>query len=381
MKVFVKVYANKNLGDDLFLKILFDRYPHCEFILEAPIEYDLMFTSYSNVTVYDSSELRNITLLYRVIRKLSSKLSFNAYYKLICVDFEKKYRAILNDCDLFLSIGGSIFMEQKGSYSYDICLYKFIINNWSQMPKFFLGCNFGPYQSTFFLDSFHSIFSNFTDTCFRDSYSYNLFSDIDNIRLSPDIVFSLPKVDSVVVRKSIGFVLRPNGKESSPEFREQHIKLISLCIDKGYTIKLFSFCENEGDKEFVDVIYQDLEKLNKTCIHKVARVYYDGNYDSFLSEYASVEYMVCERFHGMILSFINQQVVLPVMYSDKMANVLSDINFSGKSYTNDSFLEDSPANILASLFNNSFDLDLSIAKSSINHFLTLDKYITKENND
>ncbi len=62
-KVMIYAYCNFNLGDDLFIKILCERYPEVHFLLYAPIEYKYYFKWLPNITVYPRN---NIFLGYSI---------------------------------------------------------------------------------------------------------------------------------------------------------------------------------------------------------------------------------------------------------------------------------------------------------------------------
>ena len=53
MKVFLLAYARKNLGDDLFIKMLLDRYPNVDFYIKASTEEHFIWFNmkYQNLTV------------------------------------------------------------------------------------------------------------------------------------------------------------------------------------------------------------------------------------------------------------------------------------------------------------------------------------------
>ena len=51
-----------------------------------------------------------------------------------------------------------------------------------EKPVFILGANFGPYITQDFFDKYFFLFSKCHDICFRDSYSKELFKNLDNVR-------------------------------------------------------------------------------------------------------------------------------------------------------------------------------------------------------
>jgi colanic acid/amylovoran biosynthesis protein len=64
------------------------------------------------------------------------------------------------------------------------------------------------------------------------------------------------------------------------------------------------------------------EKFEKYC--------YRGNIEEALDTIGDSQVIVGTRFHANILGFLMNKVVIPIAYSDKTTNVLSDLKFSGK---------------------------------------------------
>lgn len=59
-------------------------------------------------------------------------------------------------------------------------------------PYFVIGSNYGPASSESYLRECRERFSRCTDVCLRDRRSYELFSDLSQVRYAPDLVFGLP---------------------------------------------------------------------------------------------------------------------------------------------------------------------------------------------
>ena len=94
----IKVYAYKrqNLGDDLFIKILCERYPNTQFVLYAPNVYKDIFKDNKNLEICSSEDKLN-----RVINFIARKFGVNNY-----VD-----RKLVENSDGGVYIGGSLFIQ------------------------------------------------------------------------------------------------------------------------------------------------------------------------------------------------------------------------------------------------------------------------------
>lgn len=236
-EILVKAYLNFNLGDDLFIKILTERYPNINFYIESDDKnYTQIFKS-SKIYLYKKSRLEK-----RLI-----KLGILKYF------FYKKF---LKKIDGIINIGGSIFMENSINYKKDIEKRK-IENKAVKGNYYILGANFGPFRSEKFRKSYKEFFSKCRDVCFRDKYSYNLFSELPNIRYADDIVFSLK--DNIISEDIQGKILisvikpsiRKELKTKDEEYYEAIKKIILEGMKIGKKIQLISFCKNEGDEEAI----------------------------------------------------------------------------------------------------------------------------------
>ena len=113
MKIYLDAFLANNFGDDLFVDILLKRYPNHNFIA---ISNGIVYNRYSNLKVFSNS------FFYRVMKKF------------------KLDKLIANRCDLIVTIGGSMYIENTG-VKQDF--------NLGKNKRYILGANFGPYKSEF----------------------------------------------------------------------------------------------------------------------------------------------------------------------------------------------------------------------------------------
>ncbi|MFE7060541.1 polysaccharide pyruvyl transferase family protein [Sutcliffiella sp. NPDC057660] len=320
-KILVNAYFAENLGDDLFLKVLFDRYPQTRFyLLTSNNSYSNIFSSNINVKV-----IKSINYSLFGVRTINIFEKINDYFL--------KYSFF----DGMVVIGGSIFMENK---NWEIGLQKRI-----KLPKmlkkknkktYIIGANFGPYDDEAFVDKHKEFFSYFDDICFRDSYSYNLFEKLHNVRCAPDVVFNLNYNydNNQCEEKSIGFSIidlknRPDLEKYSETYVDKIVELVKNFLAKGLKIKFFSFCKKEGDLNAIEKIMSKLSARNQLDI-KVHN--YIGNVNEFLNEFRECEIIVGTRFHSIILALANSQKIIPILYSDKTFNMLKDLGLEKNSF-------------------------------------------------
>lgn len=315
-KVLVHGFSMNNLGDDLFFIQLFERYPHVQFYFPTlNIEYKDKFRNINNVKVIDFFKISKVTsrMIYR-LPKLYSQLFMRKFDAVVC-------------------IGGSIFMDKKlynkkrikevKNYSF-ISDYK--IAKKLGKPYFVIGANWGPCYNDFFFEFFNEAFNNIYDICFRDNYSYQLFASKRNVRKASDVLLSIDmdttqKKDKQVSISVMDFRKKEGLQKYYRAYFDKILELVSFYQNKNYIVNLVSFCEYEGDEEVVDKVYSCLE--NKI---RVNRIYYKNNYKEILEVLNNSSLIIASRFHSMILGWALKKPVFSIVYSNKMKNVINDID-------------------------------------------------------
>lgn len=356
-KVMVYAYTKFNLGDDLFLKILFDRYPDTYFILFSPKEYNKMFKQ-KNVKIISINNffLRGINYISRRINK---KLTINKF--------------ISKTCDASVYIGGSIFQQSK-SWENQIVNRENLLNK--DQPFYVLGANFGPFSDDDYYNEYKKVISKYKDICFRDIYSYKLFQDLKNVRVADDIVFSLKRNSTNRDDKKVVIsVIKPSYRSDLSEYDDLYynkIRDISIeFIKKGYNITLMSFCKIEGDEEAIEKI---LKRIPNNYVEFVDKYNYRGDIEESLELISCSSLVIATRFHAMILAWVYNKPVVPIAYSEKMTNVVIDVGFDGV-YTDFANLEKlNPLEI----YNNLEKELIDVTKQTVNsedHFKELDKLL------
>lgn len=301
-KVYILAYSKMNFGDDLFIDTLVKKYKKVQFYSKALQTSSIVYQNNENLHFLDYS--------------IDDLLDLNVL-----------------EFDAIVYIGGSIFMEHKGGIERVEKLKKLAIKyNERCIPFYYISSNFGPYIREEYKNTVRDIFLNCTDVCLRDMYSYNLFKDIENVRYCPDAIFSTKIKKSKREEKTIGisiidFKFREELKNKEYKYKELLVKSINRFIENGYKVKLFSFCQYEGDEDTAKIIMEEIE--NK---EKIESIVYKGNVDEFLKAYSKMEYAICSRFHAMVLSYLLEQKICVLSYSDKITNTIKDLNLLEQFY-------------------------------------------------
>ena len=359
-KVFLYAYDKVNLGDDLFVHTIVNRYPHVQFYL---------WTNRENIQTFSS--LKNLKILDQ-----DNKLS--CFLHTVRDSFFARYRTWLETrCDASVYIGGSIFMEYP---------------NWPQFvewwkykaglhPFFVLGANFGPYHTKEYPVQLAEAFPMLADVCFRDHYSVAQFPNCPTVRYAPDILFSTPLPKKNPVEKQIFIsVINCSGRDQShslSNFHEKYIRdmaaLLTCYLKDGYSLILSSFCQAEGDDQAIQSILETAGAVNHPA---VSCLNYDGtNLEHILSSIVSSEYIIASRFHATILALSAGRPVLPIIYSDKTLHVLEDLNFRGEIFD---LRDREPWEYQRSRINLEsapFSLPAQVKTDALGHFKLLDQFL------
>lgn len=363
-KVYLKCVYKKNLGDDLLIKSICDRYPDVQF-------YTLNYLSGRiKPTIKNLRTLKVPFSIYRLFRKIS--------YLTNTTHFLENF--LIKRSDFVVSIAGSIFVEKKDT-TLDERYYWFKNLN----SKFYLiGSNIGPIYTRNYVEIIKKdILKKAQDVSLRDKKSFSLVNDLNNVRYAPDIVFSL-NIDNYLKtkeeKKVIISVIDINDKANqivTPN-SEKYIKLINDLIDffvkVNYKIELFSFCNSEKDDRAI-------KKILSTNKHKndIFTFYYDGNVDCALNEIASAKVVIGTRFHANILGLILFKTVIPIIYNDKTRELLNDINFKGKTIDIERIDEFDINTLKENDLNYKIDISKQ-TKDAERHFEKLDIILKKNNN-
>ncbi len=354
MKVYLRGFFYSNLGDDLFVHILAERYPDIDFCLIVNSEYERAYSNEKNIRVVKLNKLR------RGIQKIKNLINLEDIY----VKEEKK-------ADLSIVIGGSMFQENPKD---DGAVKRLNSFPGKYSDTYIVGINFGPYQTERYKSAVANYLKIAKDVCFRDYKSYCFFNDLENVRWEQDIVFGIkavvPKMRSeqkICVISVIDFKDRNYLSEYWDDYLEFIVKIVEKNCRKGFNIHLVSFCKMEGDEEAIEEV---IKNVNESFKKQISFLKYNGeNWKEIVIDISCAEYIIATRFHSMILGFAFQIPTLPIIYNEKCRNVLVDLGYGNAGIE----VEDlKKVDICENDFIKINKIE-NIEKSSMNQFCMLDK--------
>lgn len=362
MRNIVDGYWRKNLGDDLFLKILAERYPNNKFYILIDKEFYSVFDEFKNIVpIFNkkSALMRLKGKIGRLLVKIGISLPGTVENKIL-------------KCSNYIELGGSIFIMNTSKMDNSYSLRKMI--SCSKVNHYIIGSNFGPYKTEGQLQRYQSIMEKCLWVSFRDEYSLTLFrNDANNLHWFPDVVFCL-NVNNYIKSKEyiLISVINPEGRCDGSEYEDWLLGVIKNYINnENEKIVLMCFCEFQGDQEFANKLYNELNNSEKNNIKIVVH----KDIDESMNVICKAKKVIATRFHAMILAWLLEKPVFVISYSNKTTDVIHCIAPEQK-YTNINELT-SDIKIEYSEFDTGyFDKTIELAKK---HFAGLDKAYSHEN--
>lgn len=371
MKNRVLLFAciEKNIGDDLFVKTLCDRYPNTEFEITSAADYGMLA---------DIPNLRFSRLLRKWMFVSTAKPK--AWYKvLIQKCLEPILAFLIGKRKVAVYIVGNSFKN-----------YHYSGPNQSKWMKqrirlaesfYLISTNFGPYSDEQWARDFIPIFSKMTDVCFRDKNSYAMFQQIPSVRYAPDAVLTMGKKNREVAIGDEKKVIVISVIDCSASNRSERLKIqvdayeekmaeiANIYTKSGAQVILL----NSNAKQDAPAAKRILEKC--TVKDAVRIMDYDGDIAPVLDLYKKASGIVATRLHTIILAWLYDLPVFPVIYDIKVDNVMSSYGFEGSSCWIDQIETIRSEDIVRILDEYDFQLSRDIISGAQNQFYYLDKVL------
>lgn len=313
MNVFLDSYLNNNLGDDLMIDMLCERYPQHHFFIANSNRLTHFAINRGNLHVIDPIYPTENQIFLRIVNKV---LSYFKIPKLQLLKFKRSHY------DALLIMGGSIFKQiTPKSWINKVVDGKYLVK---QVKKcVVINCNFGPFQTAEFLEEHRILMQKYNYVTFRDFYSYELFKELPNVRYYPDMVFSKNIINNS--KGIIGISVISKDNRGINGYSDMYVKnMASLVTElcKKHSVRLYSFCVNEGDTQTCEEIIQAANCSDVKIVEHV-ELYKTMNSISELSGF------VCTRFHSNVIALRMHIPFLPIIYERKTDDMLNDVGYTG----------------------------------------------------
>lgn len=302
-------YFLENLGDDLMLK---------SFLNVAKGKYDRIYinsfkkfeTFYSRLGV---TVVKQDSFFQRAINRVLRQLGRPQLY----------FRLASRKNTDFIILGGSLFIESQDQKNdlQRITDLEYAVEHGD--CSYVIGSNFGPYSSNWYMEKLRRIFEKCADVCFRDQYSWELFSDLKNTRYAPDVVLSglwegekdkICQSDRILI-SVIDLQTRPKLRGAASRYEKLLAGIAMYHVAQGDRVGLISFCEQDGD-------HAVCERVKRACnCEKIEIIEYRDF--GILSVISQAKKIYGSRFHSIILSLYYGIQYFPFVYDQKTVNALA----------------------------------------------------------
>jgi colanic acid/amylovoran biosynthesis protein len=304
-------YFARNLGDDLMVQLLRQRYPDVRFYSET-------WTEVPGIVTWETLQ-RKHGRLNHLLNLLTRYRWKDFYMHTIRKRYDRK-------CSCSVYIGGSIYM-QRTALEEQLRQEERKLQNG---PLFVIGANFGPSREEAFAEGFADYFCRCAGVTFRDKSSYERFRGCGNVAYAPDVVLNFQaapqKNNGTVLISVINLENRPDLMPWRSDYETWMAALCETCIRMGKRPVLLSHCQAEGDEAAIARI---LEALSPEIREKTGTLCYRGDGAEILDAYAGADRVIATRFHAMILAMCFQKPFFAIAYSEKCRHYLEDLDFGG----------------------------------------------------
>lgn len=304
MDIMIDAFLDNNIGDDLMIRLLAERFPRHRFFLYSDL----------SVIAKTFSDVNNITVRRREQRE--SDISSSAVY---------------------IFLGGSRFQlaTRRQRYWRVYIIHRVRRIKRKRVKVVTMGCNFGPYSNRLGvkLTEWQLRKSDLITVRDREALQFlKGFRRVSNYHLADDIVYNLKQAPFQGETARSGLGISAFRSILSSENNYENYKTLALLADDyirktGKRVFLFPFdSESQNDLAAAYHILNLAEEKDQIEI-----VPYLGDVQSFLAAFQACERIIALRFHSAILADLFEIPFLPVVYSNKMRNLLNDRGYKGMS--------------------------------------------------
>lgn len=317
-KVFLFACVEKNIGDDLFIRTVCERYPHIQFIISSNADYGTL------------SKINNLSFSRRLrwwifFTALEPRTTIRKIAKTLGASILK---LLLGKREVALFIVGNAFknLAYRGKYQSE-----WIRKRLQLAKKFYLiSTNFGPHNDNRWKDDLEEVFTQMADVCFRDEYSYQLFNHLSNTRFAPDAILTLGEQQvndnhpKNVIISLIDCAFNARSEELRLAVESYESKMVDVAqkfLAEGYQVTFL----NSNTKQDHPACNRIMSKI---CATNVSVVDYKGDLDAVFDLYRNSSCVVATRLHTIILAWLYRLPVVPIVYDIKVENLLNSYHFN-----------------------------------------------------
>lgn len=363
MKVILFACIEKNIGDDLFIYCITNRYKNIDFYIDAS-------ANYGDLSKIDNLHFNKLLKIWNRITAINSANKIKRFIRNLLLNL---LRYIIGKNNIVIYIVGNAFKNMNYLNESDI---KWLKDRMSISNEFYLlSTNFGPYNNENWLFDCKREFKKMKDICFRDKYSYKLFENLNQVRYAPDAILTLSgfnqkKDKKYVIISMIDCTLEIRGyriNRHAIDYEHKLEEIMNYFSSLGNQVVLLT-SNDAQDLPAAKRLYNKAKYKDKVNIFE-----YKGNYLDVFDLYENTKYVISTRLHTLILAWNYNIPVIPIIYDIKVKSLIESYNFQDLAIDLENISNFTINEIENSLKNYNFDnLDI-IKKESLNQFKILDR--------
>lgn len=328
----------------------------------------------ANAQYGDLTNIKNLIFDERITKwqRLSTIGEENKIKSIIASVILRLYEKKLPRFDYGVCIVGNAF---KNSKYYGKTQSRWIKERVRWTKRFYLlSTNFGPYSDPRWINDNYVMFKKMKDVCFRDLESYHLFEKLENVRFAPDAIISIGKKENKSVEKHLIvsvidclFSVRPEYlNKSAANYERLIVNTVNEYTKMGYKVTILN-----------SNTVQDLpasERILSSCINKecIEIFNYDGNITDVMALYENTSAVIGTRLHTIILAWLFDIPVVPIVYDIKVKNLLNSYKYSARFFEIEKLSGISAKDVIEALNKYSYQLPAKLILDANKQFERLD---------
>lgn len=283
-------YFDRNFGDDYMQKIVARRLPEYDFYINKKCMISPLVLEESNVSAKDTNEIRNLPKL--------------------------------------MVTGSGFMVNSLRVLRYEILWFL----TSKHIADYCIGCNIEPFKNRFSKWLIIQKLNKFKYIICRDKKSLKWLKkncpETESVYM-PDILFSFPHswLPEKTSDKKLGIALmhRSDDRSDNAYYRSM-AEVADFWIQKnGKGVVLMAFDTGTEDDVFACKCVKALMKYPD-----MAEIIKHGSYGEILNAYASCSKIIGARFHSAVLAMRMNTDFYPIIYRNKMRNLISDMQYPVK---------------------------------------------------
>ncbi|MDR1471822.1 MAG: polysaccharide pyruvyl transferase family protein [Synergistaceae bacterium] len=351
MNIYLKIWLDKNFGDDLMLYEMVDFFSSTGYIFY--IHCNEKFQKFYNDLLKKFANIKLIDCPLREIRKYG-----RGFFKCVVL------------------LGGSTLMGNR----YTGCYYRFLncrlFDKLRKEGTFYaiIGCNTGPFKNCFTEFFVKEELRKARLITVRDKASFDYVKkhiEGSDCRYFPDILFGISKTCLPNSKRQLGISVFSGEHERTVSF------LTQLCDEYiSYTdnrIKLLCFdVGSKSDLATAEAIHKSVSRKDKVEI-----VSHSSDCNYLIESISECDRVLAIRFHSAIIASVLNIPFLPFSYSNKMHNFLCDVYETDKDFPIAKVSSSSVPDFLQQLLNDPIIPKPNWGDGNIGHFTALKEILEK----